>query len=82
MSIGTRVRESRKALNLSQEDLARASDCVSMSISRMECDKGTPDLHLLTRVAKALGKRLDWIVTGEGPEDREPAMHTEPPAAA
>jgi transcriptional regulator with XRE-family HTH domain len=81
MSIGARVRESRKALNWSQEDLARAADCVSMSISRMELDKGTPDLHLATRVAKALGKRLDWIVTGEGPEDREPAQ-PEPSTAA
>ena len=81
MSIGTRVRESRKALDLSQEDLARAADCVSMSISRMECDKGTPELQLLTRVAKVLGKRLDWLVTGEGPEDRE-ASAEPPPAAA
>jgi transcriptional regulator with XRE-family HTH domain len=82
MSIGDRVRQAREAAKLSQEALAREVTCASMSVSRIERDYGTPNLTILTRIAKRLGKRLDWLVTGEGPEDRETSQTSTPPAAA
>lgn len=55
---GRRVRERRKALGLSQEQVARLADCTQVSISKIELGQSAPRDSTKVRVARALGCRV------------------------
>lgn len=65
MNIGKRIRERRKDLNLTQEQLARALGLTPQHISVIEQDKRTPSLSSLARLAKELGTTVDYLITGK-----------------
>lgn len=64
MSVGTRIRESRKVLNLSQRALAHAIGVTPQHISLIEKDRRVPSLAFLIKMAKELGVTVDYLVTG------------------
>lgn len=69
MSLGRRIRERRKALGLTQQELATALGLTPQHISVIEQDKRAPALASLARMAEELGVSLDFLVTGkEGKE--------------
>lgn len=73
MDIGERIREARKALDISQAELARrvrrpgAEKPVDAStIKRWELGYTSLDAAYLAPLASALGCSTDWLITGEG----------------
>ena len=59
------MRERRKELNLTQEDLARALGFTPQHISVIEQDKRGPSLPSLAKLAEELGVTIDYLVTGK-----------------
>jgi len=69
MSLGRRIRERRKALGLTQQELATALGLTPQHISVIEQDKRAPALASLARMAEELGVTVDFLVKGkEGKE--------------
>lgn len=66
-SLGTRLRATRDAKNLSQEDLARRVGCTVGHIGKIECGDTNGSVAMLARLAIVLGVSMDWLVTGERP---------------
>lgn len=66
MTIGARIRASRKAEGLSQEGLARRADTSLNVISRLERGEiGDPHVSTLTRIADALGTTVSELLSEE-----------------
>ena len=66
MEIGNRIAERRKALKLSQEQLAAKADISQTHISKIELGKDNPSLKLLKSIAKVLGCSLYIDLIPEG----------------
>ena len=71
MLIGQRLRDIRKAKNLSQDDIARATGFVRPYISRVENGHIAPRIEILKEWAGALGMPLYQILY-EGEEPPKP----------
>jgi len=65
MSFGSRIREKRLALKLTQQDLAQALGLTPQHISVIEQDKRIPSLSSLVRLAQELGVTIDYLATGK-----------------
>jgi DNA-binding XRE family transcriptional regulator len=60
-SIANEIIERRKALGLTQNDLALASGVAQPEISRIENGVNNPTLDTLIRLARALGSRVRFV---------------------
>lgn len=80
MQIGSHVRARRKALGLSQIDLARELSVTHQHVSRIELGDATPSLELLLNVSRKLGVSTDYLLTGQptAPLDATGAIRAEP----
>jgi transcriptional regulator with XRE-family HTH domain len=85
-AIGTRVRQRRQSLGLSQRDLSEPGISYAY-ISRIEVGARTPSVKALRKLAPKLGVSVEWLETGA----QSPAEHLarlvldhdgRPPAAA
>jgi transcriptional regulator with XRE-family HTH domain len=56
-SVGSKIREFRKALGLSQQNLADDSNLEKKQIQRIERAEHSPTLSVIVAVAKALGRQ-------------------------
>ncbi len=65
MQIGSHVRAKRKALGLSQQDLARELSITHQHVSRIELGDATPSLEMLLKLSRRLGVSTDYLLTGE-----------------
>lgn len=65
MSIGNRVKQARKALNLTQTELAKRSNLKQSSISDLEVGKSQGTTYLAS-LAATLGVSALWLETGKG----------------
>lgn len=65
MSFGKRLLGRRKALKITQQDLAEALGVTPQHVSLIEQDKVTPSLGLLAGLAKELGTSTDYLISGE-----------------
>ncbi len=72
MSIGQRIKHTRKQIGMSQAELAQKVGIKQPTLSDLENDmsKGTTKLASL---AKALGVRSYWLETGKGPSELDAA---------
>src|SRR3990172_1027307 len=61
MTIGQRIKQARKANNLSLRDLAERVEISPMAISKYERDLDTPSSGVLLRLAQALGVSIDFL---------------------
>lgn len=64
MTIGTRLREARHALNMSQSEFGAAGGVLKNAQSAYETDKRSPDANYLARIA-LLGVDVNYVVTGQ-----------------
>jgi transcriptional regulator with XRE-family HTH domain len=64
MSLGRRIKERRKTLGLTQQQLAESLGVTPQHISVIEQDKRTPSLSSLARMAEQLGVTVDFLVVG------------------
>lgn len=78
--IGQRVRRTREALGLKQQDLAVEIGVTSQHISRIELDQGAPSVQTLLRLSRALGVTTDYLLTGRdtAPLNATGAIRAEP----
>jgi len=67
IDVGIRVRERRKAMQLSQDGLASIAKISKMTISRIETGKQKMYYETAYILAKALGVGTDYFVTGLSP---------------
>jgi len=65
MTLGERIRTRRQALNLTQQDLAKALSMTPQHISALEQDKRSSSLPSLVRLAEELGVTVDYLLTGK-----------------
>lgn len=59
------IKEKRKELNLTQEELAEKLFVTEKAVSRWETGRGTPDISLLIPLSKALKVEISEILNGE-----------------
>ena len=70
MTIGTRLREVRQALNMSQTEFGAAGGVLKNAQSSYETDKRSPDANYLAKIAE-LGVDVNYVVTGQRYTDVE-----------
>lgn len=70
VGMATRIRDRRKALGLTQVDLATATKISQPQISEYETSQSIPSGDRLVAIARALHVTSEWIVEG-GPEPGE-----------
>ena len=56
--VAVQVRDARKALRLTQQNLADMTGTKKSNISRMESGRYNPSLDFLVKIASSLGKEL------------------------
>lgn len=61
MSIGQRIKQARKANNMSLRNLAEKAEISPMAISKYERGLDTPSSGVLLRLAQALGVSIDFL---------------------
>lgn len=64
-TIGSRIAQKRKALGMTQEDLAQQLGVSSQAVSKWENDISCPDISLLPNLAKVLSCTTDAILSGK-----------------
>jgi transcriptional regulator with XRE-family HTH domain len=64
VSLGERVKQSRHALKITQQELARAVGITPQHISAIEQGKWAPSISLLPKLAEELGVSIDYLVSG------------------
>ena len=62
---GQFISEKRKALGLTQQELAEKLQITNKAVSKWETGDGMPDVQLLSPLAKELGTTVDEILNGE-----------------
>lgn len=62
---GSRIREARLAVGLTQATLARAVNTGERNIVRWENDQNVPRLKHLSAIAQATGKDISFFITSE-----------------
>ena len=71
MFMGERIKQKRKSLNLTQEELAGKMGVSYQAVSKWENDASMPDTAILPALANALDTNLDYLFTGKGDETAE-----------
>ena len=61
MTIGQRIKQARKANNMSLRNLAEKAEISAMAISKYERDLDTPSSGVLLRLAQALAVSIDFL---------------------
>ena len=64
--LGVRLKTARKAHRFTQLDIAKRLGVRGPNVSRWEKGDVAPGAKHLPRLAKALGVRVEWLLTGEG----------------
>lgn len=59
------IKERRKALNMSQEELANKSGVTRVAISRYENNERKPSVFIAAKIARALGCTVDDLLVEE-----------------
>lgn len=59
--IGVRIREIREARGMEAKELAKLAGIDSANLSRIEKGKYSVGLDILSKIATALGKKIDFI---------------------
>lgn len=62
--VASRVRHQRKALKLTQEELASELGVTHQHVSRIEGGHADPSLSLLVKLSGRLGVSTDYLLTG------------------
>lgn len=67
-TIGNRIAKYRKALGMTQEDLAAKMGVSAQAVSKWETDSSCPDISALPQLCKILGITTDELLTGKKDE--------------
>jgi transcriptional regulator with XRE-family HTH domain len=64
MQIGRHLRTARRALQLTQQQLADEANISPQYVSKIEGEEGEPSLEVLLALSKALGVSINYLLTG------------------
>lgn len=64
-TVGTRIAEQRRKMELTQDQLAEAMGVSSQAVSKWENDLSCPDISLLPSLADYFGITIDELLRGE-----------------
>ncbi|MFZ5789588.1 MAG: cupin domain-containing protein [Pseudomonadota bacterium] len=67
--LGAKLRSARKLKRLRLKDVAELVDCSESLLSKIECDKATPSLRLLHRIASVLDTSIADLFSNPGEPD-------------
>lgn len=71
MSLGTKIQEARKKLNITQEQLADMLDVTRQSVSRWESDVVYPDMEKIVKLSNILEVSCDYLLKNEEIVDKK-----------
>jgi transcriptional regulator with XRE-family HTH domain len=71
--LGKNLREARKRLGLTQEEVAERSGVQAGEVSRIESGKRDPKVSTLEKLAAAVEMKPGQLLDGAGPTDRQSA---------
>ena len=74
MSIGERISELRKEMNLSQGDLAQSLGITRQAVSKWENDLAVPDALKMIQLADILDTDIEYLSTGRRSFGRRPPV--------
>ncbi len=74
MSVGERITELRKELNISQGQIASALSVSRQAVSKWENDLAVPDVENMIRLADLLETDLEYLSTGRRSFSRRPPV--------
>ena len=77
MIIGSRIKEAREAINLSQKELAEKLGMDPSQFSKIERGKLMPTLLQAVDIGKILSKSLNWLVSTGEPEQKSENLSVE-----
>ncbi len=66
MSVGKRLKQVLRKLNLTQVALSQQIEVSNVVINRYIKDKTMPDFNFLNKLANHLNININWLLTGEG----------------
>lgn len=69
MSLGKRLKESRKNKRMTQEHVSKMIGIDFTTVSKHENDKSEPDNATLEKYSKLYGVNAHWLLYGEGSKD-------------
>src|SRR5262245_28920804 len=83
LSFGRVVKEQRRALGLTQDELARRVGCATVTIRKIESDDLRPSQQIATRLAIPIEDRVAFVRLARTtpPSDRSPVVTPTPPLA-
>lgn len=67
-SIGERIRDRRKELHLTQNDIKSACGISSGALSEIENGNRTPSIIIFHALSEVLQCSMDWLATGKTPD--------------
>ncbi|MDE6047819.1 MAG: helix-turn-helix domain-containing protein, partial [Anaeroplasmataceae bacterium] len=71
MSLGKRIQDARKKINITQEQLADSLEVTRQSVSRWESDIVYPDMANLVKLSNILEVSIDYLLKNETNLDTE-----------
>ncbi len=77
MSIGTRIKTIRKALDYSQEYLAEQVDISRVFVQSIEVGRRNPSMKTLKKIAKALGVQIQDLLRDYSDESKSVRIQLE-----
>jgi len=63
--VGNKIAELRKALHLTQQQLAESLSVTNKAVSKWETGSGLPDIAIVPSLAAALGVSVDEIISDD-----------------
>jgi len=67
-TIGSRIRQLRKKLNMTQFDFAKALEIKQSSLSQIESNKIMPSIETLIKIKRVFNTSFDWLLEGVHPK--------------
>jgi len=73
-TLGSRIRESRKQSNLTQDQLARSLGISKRTIVYYESDKNSPTVNTLNEIAKICKRSVEYLLIGKEESNSSPEI--------
>ena len=77
MIIGSRIKEARESLGMSQKELAETLGIDASQFSKIERGKVMPTMLQMIEIAKTLSQSLDWFVNNGPITEEKPTIVSE-----
>lgn len=79
-TLGSRIKQARKAIRLAQDDIAIAAGVRRLTVASWESDETVPRADQVIAIADKTNVSAAWLLTGEG--SGPDAVDTVPPRVA